>query len=189
MTQPARLARCIAQLSAALHGGVPEADRIAAASGPLRELVAQDDWLPESMAQSHPVYYQQHLLHCDPAQRFCLVSVVWGPGQGTPIHDHTTWGVIGMLRGAEISQAYAVDEGIPKAVGSPERLEPGMLCAVSPLIGDVHEVRNAFDDRVSISIHLYGADIGKIERHAFDAATGAVKTFVSGYSNRLGFAS
>jgi predicted metal-dependent enzyme (double-stranded beta helix superfamily) len=90
-----------------------------------------------------------------------------------------------MLRGAEIAQPYSVGNASPRPVGPPERLEPGMLCAVSPAIGDVHQVRNAFEDRVSISIHLYGADIGKLERHVFDAATGQVKTFVSGYSNRL----
>ena len=42
---------------------------------------------------------------------------------------------------------------------------------------------NAFDDRVSISIHAYGANIGKVRRHVFDLETGAVKEFVSGYAN------
>jgi predicted metal-dependent enzyme (double-stranded beta helix superfamily) len=54
---------------------------------------------------------------------------------------------------------------------------------VSPTIGDVHQVANAYDDRVSISIHCYGGDIGATRRHAFDPVTGAVKEFVSGYSN------
>ena len=42
-----------------------------------------------SAAQPHPQYYQQHLLHCDPLERFSVVSFVWGPGQKTPVHDHT----------------------------------------------------------------------------------------------------
>ena len=29
---------------------------------------------------------------------------------------------------------------------------------------------------------MYGANIGAVKRHVFDAATGAAKTFVSGYS-------
>ena len=41
---------------------------------------------------------------------------------------------------------------------------------------------NALADRVSISIHVYGADIGAVKRHVFDADTGAMKDFVSGYS-------
>ena len=44
--------------------------------------------------------------------------------------------------------------------------------------------RVAHDDRVSISIHCYGGNIGHIQRHAF-APDGAVKPFVSGYSNAL----
>ena len=60
-----------------------------------------------------------------------------------------------------------------------------MTAQVSPTIGDVHRVRNAYGDRVSISIHVYGGNIGRIRRHVFDEATGAVKEFVSGYSNTL----
>jgi len=66
----------------------------------LAELVGRDDWLPAEAAVPHPERYQQHLLHCDPLERFSLVSFVWGPGQMTPVHDHTVWGLVGMLRGA-----------------------------------------------------------------------------------------
>ena len=47
----------------------------------------------------------------------------------------------------------------------------------------IHRVVNALDDRVSISIHAYGANIGKVRRHVFDPQTGSVKEFVSGYAN------
>jgi len=49
-------------------------------------------------------------------------------------------------------------------------------------LGDVHQVRNAYSDRVSISIHAYGGNIGKIKRHVFAADTGSVKDFISGYA-------
>ena len=42
---------------------------------------------------------------------------------------------------------------------------------------------NAFDDRVSISIHVYGANIGAVARHVFDPVSGAARPFVSGYSS------
>lgn len=152
----------------------------------MRTLVAQDDWLPEAMAASHPQYYQQHLLYGDPLDRFSLVSFVWGPGQKTPVHDHTVWGIIGMLRGAECGQRFGRDaDGRMVAQGEELRLEPGALDLVSPHIGDVHVVRNAFADRVSVSIHLYGGNIGRIARHVFVPETGEVKAFVSGYSNAM----
>ena len=75
----------------------------------LGTLVSRDDWLPEEFAQPHPEYYQQYLLHADPLERFSVVSFVWGPGQKTPVHDHTVWGLIGMLRGAEKEVRFEQD--------------------------------------------------------------------------------
>jgi hypothetical protein len=57
------------------------------------------------------------------------------------------------------------------------------VAAVSPAIGDIHLVRNAHDDRVSISIHAYGCDIGRRKRHVFDPVTGASREFISSYAN------
>jgi len=151
----------------------------------MRSLVATDDWLPPEFAEPHPEQYRQYLLYCDPWERFSVVSFVWGPGQRTPIHDHTVWGLIGMLRGAEISRDYALDTAGRLVAGDTTRLEPGDVTAVSPNIGDIHTVENALADRPSISIHAYGANIGAVARHVFAADTGAPKPFVSGYANRL----
>jgi predicted metal-dependent enzyme (double-stranded beta helix superfamily) len=149
----------------------------------LAELIDHDDWLPEEFAKPHPEYYQQYLLHCDPLGRFSVVSFVWGPGQRTPIHDHTVWGLIGMLRGAEHSRSFVRDGSGRLTETDAEKLEQGQIAAVSPAIGDIHAVSNAIADRPSISIHVYGANIGAVKRHVFDPATGAAKSFVSGYSN------
>jgi predicted metal-dependent enzyme (double-stranded beta helix superfamily) len=152
----------------------------------LAELVGHDDWLPEAAAQPHPQYYQQYLLHCDPLERFSVVSFVWGPGQKTPVHDHTVWGLIGMLRGAELARRFRhAARGRPMEAGETERLLPGQVDRVSPAVGDIHEVSNALADRTSISIHVYGANIGAVKRHVFDPATGTDKPFVSGYSSPL----
>lgn len=152
----------------------------------LAGLVSHDDWLPESCAQPHPQFYQQYLLHCDPLERFSVVSFVWGPGQKTPVHDHTVWGLIGMLRGAETCRRFERSAtGLPMTAGETASLLPGQVDRVSPTVGDIHEVANAHDDRVSISIHVYGANIGAVKRHVYDPATGIDKPFVSGYSSPL----
>ena len=164
------------------HG---EAELLAAGTGLLRKLVARDDWLPEAFAQSDEAAYRQYLLHCHPLERFSVVSFVWGPGQETPIHNHTVWGLIGLLRGAEFDQHYrAAPDGQLLAEGEPKRLSPGDVGAVSPSLGDIHRVRNAFSDRVSISVHVYGANIGSVRRAVFDPS-GTTKRFVSGYSNTV----
>ncbi len=151
----------------------------------LGRLVAHDDWLPDAYAAPNPDRYSQYLLHCDSRERFSVVSFVWGPGQATPIHDHRVWGLVGVLRGAELSERFArYPDGGLHAVGAIERLEAGEVEAVSPSVGDIHRVSNAFDDRVSISIHLYGSNIGAVERATYDAA-GTPKRFVSGYANAV----
>lgn len=167
-------------------GTVPAGAPLMEAARPLlKALVAQDDWLPDTCARPDPRFYRQYLLHCDPLERFSLVSFVWGPGQKTPVHDHLVWGLIGMLRGAEIETSFARQpDGSLAPVGEPHRLSPGDIGAVSPEIGDIHQVANAFDDRVSISVHLYGGNIGAVSRHAFDAE-GKAKTFISGYTGEV----
>jgi 3-mercaptopropionate dioxygenase len=178
MITPAPLARFIADVEQAI--GAPVApDTIAAA---LARLVAHDDWLPPAYAQPHPDHYQQYLLYADPSGRFSVVSFVWGPGQATPIHDHGVWGAVGVLRGAEISQAFVAD-GIapPRPLGPSHTLMPGMVEQVGPGMGDVHKVSNA-DAGVSVSIHVYGTNIGRHARHVYPLG-GGVKTFISGYAN------
>ena len=147
----------------------------------LDTLVASDDWLPESHALADAGRYRQYLLYKDPAGRFSVVSFVWAPGQSTPIHDHTVWGLVGVLRGAEISERFERRDTGLHWLGT-DRLEAGQVEAVSPRVGDIHRVTNAHAHRVSISIHVYGADIGIVERHVFDAA-GHARPFISGYAD------
>lgn len=176
-----RLRAFLAQMSRLVEETSDETILLERGKEHLEALVAHDDWLPEECSKADPARYQQYLLYCDPQERFCVVSFVWGPGQQTPIHNHTTWGLVGMLRGAEISESYEMRDGRPVA-GETERLEPGEVVMVSPDVGDIHKVWNACEDRASISIHVYGGDIGAIERNVFPA-DGGVKSFISGYSN------
>lgn len=165
------------------HQGNAEDAVLAPAHALLEGLVAHDDWLPEPFAAGDPTRYRQYLLYGDPCERFTLVSFVWGPGQRTPVHDHLMWGLVGMLRGSEqaVPYTYAPD-GTALIAGEPSCLRPGMVQAVSPHLGDIHTVANALADRPSISIHLYGGNIGTVRRHGFDPATGTASDFVSGYS-------
>lgn len=150
----------------------------------LAALVREDDWLPEQYAQAHPQYYQQYALHVDPQERFSVVSFVWGPGQKTPIHNHTVWALIGMLRGGEKAEDFQANgPGEPMTALGSAQLEPGTVESLRPTTGDTHRVSNLLEDRVSISVHVYGGNIGRISRHVFDAQTGTPKPFVSGYSN------
>jgi len=151
----------------------------------LQQLIRVDDWLPDAFAQPDPVRYRQYLLHCDPLERFSVVSFVWGPGQSTPIHNHTVWGMVGILRGAEIGAHY--ERAVPDAPlesNAERRFEAGEIDLVSPSVGDIHIVRNALQQQASVSIHVYGANIGAVRRSTFGLG-GEAREFISGYSSEF----
>lgn len=149
----------------------------------LARLVSADDWLDDEFAVPHPEHYQQYLLHVDSAERFSVVSFVWGPGQQTPVHDHRVWGLIGMLRGAEKSQSFIRDSQGLTPSGEAVVLNPGDVETLSPAEGDIHQVSNRFQDQVSVSIHVYGGNIGRVSRATF-RPDGSEKLFISGYANQ-----
>ena len=144
----------------------------------LHELVTHDDWLPAEFAAPSKDSYRQYLLYCDPLERFSVVSFVWMPGHRTPIHDHTVWGLVGVMRGVERCEEFS---SAAEQINSHES-KPGDVDRVSPAVGDIHVVSNAGTE-IAVSIHVYGANIGAVRRHTFDPASGAPREFVSGYHN------
>ena len=107
-----RLRRFIGDMTSLTGGAWQDKDEAAIVEVGARllgGLVKYDDWLPEQAAKAPPHGYAQNLLWCDPFERFCVVSFVWGPGAATPVHDHEMWGLVGMLRGSETSLAFDRD--------------------------------------------------------------------------------
>jgi 3-mercaptopropionate dioxygenase len=175
-------ARFLDGMDAIVTDARSEAETLDRAEAHLQALIATDAWLPAQYKQPDPNTYQSLALYVDPASRYSVVSFVWGPGQATGIHNHTVWGLVGVLDGAETCEEYSRDANASFVKNHAHALERGAIDRVSPTIGDVHKVSNAFADRASVSIHVYGGDIGRIERNVFDA-DGTVRPFVSGYSN------
>jgi predicted metal-dependent enzyme (double-stranded beta helix superfamily)/rhodanese-related sulfurtransferase len=128
----------------------------------LGDLVAHDDWLPEAFAIPDPARYQQYLLHCDSRERF-RSSPSLGPGQGTPIHDHTVWGWWACCAGASGRGLHPPARWLAGA-GRGGRSAARRCGGAQPGKGDIHRVSNALADAPSISIHVYGANIGAVRR-------------------------
>jgi len=108
--------------------------------------------------------YRQHVLHVNPRGRYSVLSLVWAPGQATPIHDHQCWCVVGVLQGQERENRYHL-----LADGDKEWLlltesstaPPGTVSVLVPPAENIHRVENAADE-LTISIHVYGTDIGEV---------------------------
>jgi predicted metal-dependent enzyme (double-stranded beta helix superfamily) len=169
-----------------IDGGADEAAIFRDGRALLAALIARDDWLPQAFGEPDPAGYRIHLLHCDPLRRFSVSAMVWGPGQGTPIHDHTVWGMVGVLRGRERCEEFSLrfaPEG-PLVPGGVHELAAGDIDLVSPTVGDIHRVSNALADGSSVSIHVYGADLGMLTRSRYDAG-GAAIPFITSYASCL----
>ncbi len=179
--QLAPLNQFVAEMTELLS--VPRTEELILAEGKrlLGALVSSDRWLPPEYAKPIPNKYAQYLLYCDPSERFSVVSFVWGPGQSTPVHDHTVWGLVGVLRGAELCDEFTFHDGNVHCLDDSHILNPGQVESISPTVGDWHRVSNA-SDGISISIHVYGGDIGIISRHRL-SENGEIVDFVSAYDN------
>jgi predicted metal-dependent enzyme (double-stranded beta helix superfamily) len=182
MADVSRLRTFIVDFGALVSTRADEPELLNQGAALLGSLIAVDDWLPAAYSRPSPSGYRQYLLHCDSEERFCVVSFVWAGGQKTPIHGHCTWGVVGVLRGGELSQRFRCVDGAPIPDGPLRRLRPGEIETLSPRNGDLHQVSNALPRRTSVSIHIYGANIGRVRRWSY-GPTGQPRPFVSGYSN------
>ncbi len=58
---------------------------------------------------------------------------------------------------------------------------PSAVDLIGPDISDIHKVANA-QAGVSVSIRIYGTNIGAHSHHIYPAE-GGIKPFISGYSN------
>jgi predicted metal-dependent enzyme (double-stranded beta helix superfamily) len=111
-----------------------------------------------------------------------VIAFCWGPGKGTPIHDHLSWGVLGFIDGLEQETRFKrLDDG-----SNPHRAELKEIGVYYTRAGetshlvtpqrDVHRVHNP-GDIPSVSVHVYGCDMGTQRRRRYDDATGAIEWY------------
>jgi predicted metal-dependent enzyme (double-stranded beta helix superfamily) len=133
-----------------------------------RQLPAPDLLTAEERA-GDPRSYRSHLLHAEPDGTFSIVAVVWRPRQVTPIHDHVTWCVVGVLQGVEQEELFRCPTGdyLERAGHSANLV--GSVSGFAPP-GDIHRVHNPTES-TTISLHIYGTDISRVGssvRHEYD---------------------
>jgi predicted metal-dependent enzyme (double-stranded beta helix superfamily) len=156
-------------------------------------LLAADGWLPKEYAEPDLKSGMgggigQYALYRAEDGSLCLFSLVIPPGAQTPIHDHLAWGLIGVYRGVQDETVYRrTDDGRDESkanleVARRQTVKHGQFYTLLPPLDDIHYVKTV-SDTPSISIHLLANDTACVIRHRFDAASGAVTPFRSGYSN------
>jgi len=142
-----------------------------------KQLCADDRWLPEAKRTGSPDCYTRHLLHRDPENRFVVLALVWMPGQMTPIHDHSCWGVMGIVENSLEEVCYdRLDDGSRTDFAELEQsrgtdVGRGSVAYLLPPFEEIHRIGNT-TDKPTISLHVYGRDLDEV--NVFDPVTGKV---------------
>ncbi len=119
-----------------------------------------------------------HLLYMGKNESWTLEAFVWKSGAMTPIHDHGVWGVVGQYLGAELDIRYTMLRGNVQedwadlAETGRTPMMPGNVITLLPP-DDIHQVKS-ISAGTSVSIHVYGGNIRKIDRYEFDLNTGKI---------------
>jgi predicted metal-dependent enzyme (double-stranded beta helix superfamily) len=148
-----------------------------AAAAPLMLALAAcgSELLTADQKRADPVTYARNAIHLGEADGISLFALVWRPGQWTPIHDHSTWGVVGVLEGVLEERNYipagnTIDDGgkVDLQPGGITLLAAGAVATFVPNPDHIHITGVPEDRETAISLHLYGRLMNSY--HCYDLA-------------------
>lgn len=122
--------------------------------------------------------YRYHFYNA-PDGALTINAPIFLKGRPTPVHDHLTWGVIGVYSGQQLTTRYKRfdDTGEVETtrleVVANAVLPPGSIYPLLPP-DDLHRIETVSDEP-GISIHVLGADLRHQRRHIFEPVRWAVR--------------
>lgn len=127
--------------------------------------------------QGDPDHYARNLVYQAPDDSLSLYVLVWQPGQWTPVHDHGSWGVVGVLEGTLEERSFVrlspnrdADQGIKLARGGIILLKKGAVTSFVPNPDHIHITGVPTDRPRAVSLHLYGRMMNSY--NIYDVAAG-----------------
>jgi len=154
------------------------ADCVLALAPLMQELIEKADrFLEPEHYRSDPDHYARNLIYSTPEKTLSLYSLVWLPGQWTPVHDHGSWGVVGVVEGVLEERAYVrlspnrgANEDIELARGGVVLLSPGAVTSFVPNPDHIHITGVPEERSRTVSLHLYGRMMSTF--NIYDVAAG-----------------
>ncbi|EKN70652.1 cysteine dioxygenase type I [Neobacillus bataviensis LMG 21833] len=144
----------------------------------LKPLLQVEGFLDERFREPNSERSKVYNVYVAPDKSFSIASAVWNPGQGTPIHDHCTWGIIGVVQGVEIETHYHQPDGYkkePLKCKEVHILQKGEVLVCCTTDQDIHDVRGGYSGEPCVGFHVYGGDLAEIDRHVYNPLTGERK--------------
>jgi predicted metal-dependent enzyme (double-stranded beta helix superfamily) len=124
---------------------------------------------------SDAAHYRRNAIHISDDGSLSLFAIVWLPGQWTPVHDHGSWGVVGVVEGFLEERAYMCPTGeictdcdIDLRRGGVLLLNPGAVTSFVPNPDHIHVTGVAEGRPPCLSLHLYGRNMNSF--HIYDLA-------------------
>lgn len=131
------------------------------------------------------------ILFRDPGRQFSLRMYLWRQNESDPIHDHNSWGVIGVVTGSlEVTGFQRLDDGSDKRhadlrESSRITIPAGGTCPVLMLNKGIHRTGNASNPFTIVQVNVYGRNLtGRKFINAYDAQTGSVAMLSSPPRNK-----
>ena len=122
--------------------------------------------------------YARNLIHEAADGSLSLYAIVWQPGQWTPVHDHGSWGVVGVVEGVLEERSYVrlspdrgADEGIELARGGSILLRHGAVTSFVPNPDHIHITGVPSERPRAVSLHLYGRMMSSFNIYDVQART------------------
>lgn len=104
-------------------------------------------------------HYARRELYRSARYGYCVIAMTWGPGQGTPLHDHDgLWCVEGVWQGElEITPYRLLAQAGDQFQFEPQPTLRGGYGSAGNLIppDEHHVLRNASAEQVAVSLHVY----------------------------------
>lgn len=176
-----RLGRFVEECLSAIDTGAATADQVDTIAPLMLDLLARErDFLAEAHRKPNPDHYARNPIYIAEDGSMSLFTLVWLPGQWTPVHDHGTWGVVGVVEGVLEERSFMPeghkitgDSGIHLKRGGVILLTGGAVTSFVPNPDHIHETGVATDREMAVTLHIYGRAMH--DYHAYDVEHGTRK--------------
>ncbi len=128
--------------------------------------------------RSDPDHYARNAVYIAGGDGLSLYTLVWTPGQWTPVHDHGTWGVVGVVEGVLEERNFIcmdhenlTNKNIKLARSGPILLSENTVTTFVPNPDHIHKTGVPEDRGQVVSLHLYGRTMNSFHTYDYDAGT------------------